>query len=301
MDKITFATLLITPHWERETVLFVESLRAFGGPMAGAPVLVLYPSGTTPISEPISARLQAMNATILPFEMDTSAKQFPLASVALGAAAAEQALQGRTELLAWQLPDTLILNPPMDFLLEEDKLLAYRPVHHINIGSPTSDVVGPFWQQIYSHCQVPAGRIFPMQTCYREETRPYVNAGCLVVRPEEGLLSAWGKTFTRTYLHPDFSPFYEAVKYKIFMHQAILSGVILNHYDQSKLLALPESYNYPLHLHADYPPTGKVANLNQLHTARYESVTELPDYLQKIAVDEVLQAWLNATLEMQKS
>ena len=36
MDKITFATLLIAPHWEQETVLFVESLRAFGGSMAGA-------------------------------------------------------------------------------------------------------------------------------------------------------------------------------------------------------------------------------------------------------------------------
>ena len=50
-----------------------------------------------------------------------------------------------------------------------------------------------------------------------------------------------------------FEPFFTNHLYRIFMHQAVLAGVVLSSFSHAQLHELPESYNYPLHLHGDYP------------------------------------------------
>ena len=57
--------------------------------------------------------------------------------------------------------------------------------------------------------------------------RPYFNAGHLAVRPEKRLLRKWSETFLELYKAPEFQRFYADGRYRIFMHQAVLSGVIL--------------------------------------------------------------------------
>ena len=265
---ITFATLLIPPYWEKETLILAESLRTLGGPLSKQPLIVLHLPDKPPPPD-TAAQLHTLDAELRPFELDTDAQGFPLAVIPFGAAAAEKAAQ--TELLAWLLPDTFILNPPLNFELSDQQKLGCRPVHHQNIGSDFNQPPDAFWQLIFSHCQVPQERIFRMETCYREVVRPYLNAGMLVCRPQDGLLQTWLEIFRQTYQHPDFTPFYSEQKYAIFMHQAVLSGVVLNRYLQDQIAELPESYNYPLHMHDDYPSGGRISRLGELHTARFEN------------------------------
>ena len=101
-----------------------------------------------------------MDCEVTKFEMDENTLNFPLAMVTHGAAADERYLQGRTGLLAWLLPDTLILNEPQEFLLQAQFQLGYRPVHHQNIGSVFDQPPNAFWRQIYRHCAVPEEHIF---------------------------------------------------------------------------------------------------------------------------------------------
>jgi hypothetical protein len=58
------------------------------------------------------------------------------------------------------------------------------------------------------------------------------------------------------------------------------------------LYELPESYNYPLQLHADYPLEFRPTKLNDLVTCRYESFDELKKALTFITVDEPLKTWV---------
>lgn len=289
--KIQFATLAIPPFWNREAQLLIESLRKYGGPLSSAPVTALTLQNRH-LPADSEDHLNSLQVDLGEFTMVEGAQQFPLALVPFGAAAAEE-LAGDADLLVWLLPDTLIVNAPENFELDESKKLAYRPVHHQNVGSTFHQPLDAFWQAVYRHCEVPEECLFPMETCYREMVRPYFNAGILVTRPEEGLFQKWLEVFLRTYRHPDFTSFYVEQKYAVFMHQAILSGVILNQFDPGQLLELPESYNYPLHMHPDYPPEGKAASLQALTTVRYENLKQLPEFLKDIETAHELYGWLS--------
>jgi hypothetical protein len=287
---IFFATLAIASDWEKEAVLLIESLRTFGGKYANNPAAI-FSLRDNPLAKKTLKKLEVFEAENVEFEMDPASRNFPLAMVVHGAAAAERHLQSSSDILVWLLPDTIILNEPTTFLLPKDRKLGYRPVHHQNIGSSYNQPLDSFWQRVYQHCFVPQEHVFRMETCYRETVRPYFNAGILVTRPEDGLMSDWLEAFQGSFQHPDFVPFFEQRKYAIFMHQAILAGVVLKKYIPSQLESMPESYNYPLHMHANYPEPGRAKSLNQLVTVRYERLPLLKGFINKIQVDPPLQEW----------
>ena len=287
---ITFVSLTIAPYWEKEAVFLIESLRVFGGKYANSPV-VIFSLTEKPLAKKTLKKLEELEAETVEFEMDPASLNFPLAVVVHGAAAAERYIKSSSDIFVWLLPDTLILNQPTAFLLSSDRKLGYRPVHHQNIGSNYNQPLDSFWQRIYQHCSVPQEHIFRMETCYREVVRPYFNAGILVTRPEDGLMNDWLEAFQRTFQHPDFTPFFKQRKYAIFMHQAILAGVVLKKYAPIQLESLPESYNYPLHMHKDYPEPERAKKLNQLVTVRYEELPLLKRFLNQIQVEPPQKEW----------
>lgn len=291
--SITFTTLAVPPFWEKQTILLVKSLRVFGGDLSDCPVVVLTLQGR-PLPEESEEKLRALGVELAEFEMDEEARKFPLAVVPYGAAAAEKEV--KTGIMAWMLPDSVILNPPYDFELAAGKKLGCRPVHHQNVGSTFSEPPDDFWSQIYAHCEVPEERIYRMVTCYREVIRPYFNAGLLVSRAEEGLMQNWLEVFQSTYQHPDFVPFYEQQKYAIFMHQAVLTGVILNRYTQDEIAELPEMYNYPLHMHDGYPDAGRIYQMEDLVSARFENTKVLSEFLNALDITDKQSRWLEGIL-----
>jgi hypothetical protein len=198
-------------------------------------------------------------------------------------------------MLVWMNEDTLVVSPPSDFLLGEGINFAYRPVHHTNIGSVCDKPPDDFWSLVYQHCGVTEDRIFAMETCIRDNTiRAYFNAGLLVVRPEQCLLEKWLDYFKRLYQHPDFQSFFkDDVIYMVFMHQTVLAGVVMQMFERKELLELPETYNYPLHLHQEYPVEYQPQVLNNIITCRYERIEDLQNALKTIPVEEPLKSWLN--------
>lgn len=294
-QEITFATMAVAPFWVDATLLLVESLRAFGGRLSDQPVIVLVPTISKPLPDQALNRLQNLNAKLISFELPDSAARFPLGLLPYGAAAAEQHAREKAYRLAWLVPDTFIVQEPMAFLIPPEKRLAYRPVHHSNIGAPYDEPPDTFWQTVYRHCEVAEERMFPMQTCTRDKVlRPYINAGVLVTIPEDGFLSAWSGLFERAYQHPDFLPFFEQQRYAVFMHQAVLSALAVKRYSPNELDELPEMVNYPAHLHHEYPKAYRPRALNELITVRYEDADEMAKWLEQIEVAPEMRAWLES-------
>ena len=140
-QRLVFASI-VDPNRissERNALLLVESIRAFAGSLSGAPVWYLTPEHGGQVSDTLRDRLKVLDVTLIPFEMDPEIAAFRFTGEASAAALAESMADRRAECLAWMNTNSLVLREPREFLLPEGKNLAYRPVHHTNIGSRYSE------------------------------------------------------------------------------------------------------------------------------------------------------------------
>ncbi|MBN1286341.1 MAG: hypothetical protein JXB47_13165 [Anaerolineae bacterium] len=299
MTNLIFAFLAAPGEMESQALMLAESIRTFAGEFADNPIWVL-----TPQAEDLSTgeALSALGVRRVPFDIDPAAQGFPFAAKVFASAAAEARAQaqseGRADLLAWMDTGALVVGEPRALLLEEGKALGYRPVDHILIGPPYDAPLDPFWELIYRRCGVPEGRAFPMTaSADQNRMRPYFNAGLLVVRPAHGLMQRWRDDFRRLFRAAEFEAFYaQNVLYRIFVHQAVLAGTLLASLDKAAMQELPHLVNYPLHMHAEYPPDLRPASVNELISFRYEEFFKDPNWAGVCPAQEPLASWLSARL-----
>lgn len=298
-EDLAFGTI-VYPGTSAETdmVLLAESIRAYGGAFAQAPVWCFIPHCGKEMTTAVTDRLRCLDVTLIGFEMEQTFVRFPFVADARAAALAETRTGDRTAILAWLSANTLVLREPADFLITKNTHLAFRPVHHTLIGSPYNEPIDRFWAQVYKYCNVPDHRIFPMNTHVEGAAiRPYFNAGILVTRPLNRLLHTWCDRFTDTYQKDEFHELYmQDERYAIFMHQAILSGVILSLYRKDQLLELPGSYNYPLHLYDEDVTGHRPSALEELVTVRHEGFYKDPQWYEKMPAGEPMKQWLKRVL-----
>ncbi|MFB0558859.1 MAG: hypothetical protein ACETVY_07070 [Candidatus Bathyarchaeia archaeon] len=295
LEKLVFASN-VSPSRSTETnsLLLADSIRSFAGALSRAPVWYFVPEYGEHLSSDAKERLIALGVTLIPFDMDPEVARFPFTSEAQAAALAESMALGDVDLLAWLNPNTLILREPGEFIIPEGKIMGYRPVHHINVGSRFNDPIDPFWTQVYRLCDVPEDTVFPMKTHVDNETiRPYFNAGFHVTRPKGGLLQAWRDTFLGVYRRPELQELYqEDRRYAIFIHQAILSGIILSTLAYDEIQELPKEYNYPLHLHGEDVTDYRPNYMEELVAIRHEGFHTDPDWMEKMPAREPLKRWI---------
>jgi hypothetical protein len=301
VEPLTFACAAPSrgPGIRIHVPLFAASIRTFGGTLSDCPLWVFIPQSENEISEKITKKLLSLHATVIPFFTDPDAAKFPFAGYVRAAAAAESLAKEKTMFLAWMGLDTLIIREPTHFLLGEGKTVGYRPVHHTLIGSRYQEPLDPFWELIYQKCHVTEDKIFPMTPHVDSNTiRPYFNAGHLIVRPEKGVLQRWWEWFNQLYCNPCFKEYYtKDERYAIFMHQAVLTGVILSNTKRQQLQKLPFTYNYPLHLYHESPHDLQPQNINDLITVRYEQ----PHVFETIPFHNSFKSWLTEQLNSLKS
>jgi hypothetical protein len=290
MEKLIYTCVSTVSDLDRRVPILAASIRTYAGALSDYPIWVLVAEQEDAIPAKTRNRLSDLGVRLVPFTIDSTVREFPFATLVRAAAFAESQAAGKTELLAWMLADTIVINEPKHFLLDEDKNLGYRPVHHTLIGSIYEEPIDSFWELVYSKCNVHEDRIFPMRTHVDHNTiRPYFNAGFLIAKPENGLLQSWWNRFQKLYLDPDFEDCYKKNRlYIIFIHQAVLAGVVLSDMELKELQELPFSYNYPLHLYSDSPEEHRPQYIGDLVTARYEE----PETLENVPIEEPLKSWL---------
>jgi len=279
---------------ELELLTWARSIREFGGSLAKYPIWVMIPNSPDYISEPTRRELRRLGAELKVCPVPQKAFRFPLADKVYGAAAAESLAVGKTRLLVWMDSDNIIVNEPELFQLPPDRDFGYRPVMHCLIGPRYDEPPDAFWQLIYERCNVPDDRFFPMVTPVDSVTlKPYFNAGHMVLRPEKSILRTWRTNFDREYRLPEFRTFYrQSSRYVVFMHQAILTGTILNLIPPQAMLEFPETYNYSLNLYEKIPARRRISNFGQIITARYDEYYRNMTWLGSIPIDEPYRSWL---------
>ena len=294
-QKLTFCSVIFPGQvQEKNSLSLAESIRAFGGRFYTNPIWFFLPEGGRQLTGGAQQRLQELGVSLIPLIMDREGSEFFFKRRLAGLAQVERMSEGETEILAWMDANTILLAEPVDFTLPAGKSLAYCPVHHLLLGSRFDQPLDPFWTQIYQRCQVPQEKVFPMKPVIEDlQMRPYINAGLLVVRPEKGLLAKWYETFLSLYQLPVFQAFYEQdQRYAIFMHQAVLAGVVLSYLEYAELCELPHSYNYPLHLYEQHQASHRPSSLDQLVTIRYENFSQEAGWAQKIPGSKRRVKWL---------
>jgi len=285
---------------ETDALLLAESIRAHAGSLSRAPIWCFVPEYGKRLNPAIEDRLLSLDVTLIPFEIDLKLTTFPFVAEAQAAALAESMALGRARFLAWLAANTVVLQEPSDFLLREGRSLGFRPVHHALVGSRYDRPLDPFWTLVYRYCKVPEGRVFPMMTHVDgTRIRPYFNAGLLVTRPRKRLLLAWRDVFLKAYQEPYFQEFYKQdERYTVFIHQAVLSGVILSTLATDEMQELPASYNYPLHLHAQDVTGLRPSTLEELVTFRHEGFYRDPEWMAKMPAKDPLKRWISERLSL---
>ncbi len=294
-EKLIFTSIVFpTKSSETNELLLVESIRAFAGSLSQVPIWCFVPKYGKQLSTNIKDKLVALNVTLIPFEIDYDVLRFPFTGGVFAAGLAESMTKDKTDLLAWLDANTIVLQEPKHFLLPDDKNLGFRPVHHTLVGSRYDTPLDRFWTLVYQYCSVPEDHIFSMTTHVDgTEIRPYFNAGLLVTRPDKYLLRAWRDTFFRVYQEPDFQELYrQDERYTVFIHQAVLSGVILSTFAPDEIQELPPTYNYPLHLYSADVTGHRPSGLEELVTLRHEGFYKDPEWLKKLPAGESLKQWL---------
>jgi hypothetical protein len=281
------------PHTEVNSLLLSESIRAFGGALSQNPIWFFMPDYGKQLTETSKKQLRKLDVQVTLVEIEKEKLAFFFVGELVSLAEIEKMCIGNTHTLAWLDANTILLHEPKELLLSDGKSFGYRPVHHLLIGPRFDQALDPFWAQIYHYCQVPPERVFPMRPVVEDtQMRPYFNAGILLVRSERGLFRKWCDVFLNLYQHPVFRNFYEQdQRYGIFMHQAVLAGVVLSHLELEEMLELPETYNYPIHLY-EQDTTGRPALIDEMITFRHEDFYEDDDWQQKIPASNSLKQWL---------
>ncbi len=294
-EKLVFASSVLPDRsLERRVLLLVESIRDFAGSLSKAPIWCFSPTSEKNLSRTARERLASLNTKFIVFKTKTEIPQFPFMRKVFLNAYAESIAQGEADLLVWLNTDTIVLQEPKEFLLQDGKSLGCRPVHHTIIGSRYNDPLDLFWTHIYRYCRVAENQVFPMTTHVDgTRIRAYFNAGLLVVRPEKHLLQTWLDNLLEIYNAAEFQELYKKDKrFTIFMHQAVLAGTVLSALQTDEIEELPPTYNYPLHLYWEDATDNRPSRLEELTTFRYEHFFESADWRKKIPARERLKQWI---------
>ncbi|MDP2899446.1 MAG: hypothetical protein Q8O47_00555 [Candidatus Bathyarchaeota archaeon] len=126
-----------------------------------------------------------------------------------------------------------------------------------------------------------------------ETLRPYINAGLLATRPERRLIRKWRDLLLRLYREPGFEEQYRRdERYKVFLHQALLSGLVISSLGREELLELPPTYNYPMHLYHEDATGRRPCSLEELVTLRHEGFYDDPAWEGRMPAREPLKRWI---------
>lgn len=271
--KIIFATFAEQESDLARTRIMIESIQRFAGRFNDAPVWVYLTEGLLASESDLLEEVDSLGAEFRLGQAPEEATWFYLSRKVFASAQAEEEAEGKADILAWLDVDTIFLQEPGEFLLPKGKSLGYRPVMHRNISPLYEEPLDDFWKRAYEKMSVPEALAFPMVTVADgDEIRPYINAGCLIVRPERGLLREWAETFPLLYKDPVLKEMCRQDERKrIFIHQVALSGAVMKHLGRNEMLELSNRINYPIFFGEMFGAKRDFHDISRAVTIRYES------------------------------
>ena len=293
VDRTVFVTLVCTPGERYRARLLVDSLRAFGGALSRCPVWLFE---ADPVAAPC-AGLVGERVRVIPLQVPDAVRHYYYAAKVAACAQAEAQADPHVRSLIWLSADCLIVQPPLLLLegLGPAFDAAVRPVHIRNVGLDATAPLDDFWSGVYNAVGVQDIQRTVESFVGGRRIRAYYNSHILAVHPARGLLRRWLELFES--LVRDLAFQRRACGdelHRVFLHQAILSALLVTALDPGRVRELPPDYSYPYNLHHDVPPARRAQALDDLVCVACEGRTLDPAAVQDITIHEPLRAWLAA-------
>jgi hypothetical protein len=288
-ERTVFLTLVRTTSERTRARILIDSIRSFGEDMSQCPIWLFEAS---PERAPCKS-LESMRVQVLPLSMPDTVSHYYFADKVCACAQAEELATAKIQSLIWIDPTCLVIKPPLLFDLGQSFDIAVRPVHIKNVGLTHTEPLDGFWKRIYQ-----AVGVNDIQTTVEtfvdvQLVRSYFNSHALAVNPSTGLLRQWLDTFEVLVSDEEFQLTYcQDELHRIFLHQAILSALLVTSLDEKRIRILPPDYNYPYNLHQSVPLDRRALALNDLVCIAYEDRPLDPNIVDDIEIHEPLRAWL---------
>ncbi|MFZ5981383.1 MAG: hypothetical protein ACOYVF_12200 [Candidatus Zixiibacteriota bacterium] len=304
-DKMTETDIIIATYAEAEDqlqhiVFLVESIREFGGCIAGVPVWVYVPKELLAQNPAGLERLRRTGVEVKTSFMPENARWLFYAGKVFASGEAEAEAERRGAVLVWLDDDTIFLNEPSQFALPVNIGFAYRPVMHNRSGTLYGQPVNPFWGRIYEILQLDPENQFAMVTpADKQKIRAYFNAGLLVVRPEHKILRRWSECFRMLYQDSALAEMCrQNSEHRIFLHQTALVGAVMPVLRPDQMLELSDAYNYPMFFKRMYGAREEFDSIENIVTLRYDTYfrNPEPDWSEQLKGDPDKIAWLKERL-----
>lgn len=290
-ERTVFFTLVSSATAARNASLLIDSLCRFGGWMNDCPIWVFQPAAF-PLPQEMPAD---ENIQFLPFDIEDRFQSYTFSDKVFACARAEEMAEENVRTLVWLSPQCLIVNSPVHFDLAPDFDAALRPVHIKNIGIRADEPMDGYWQAIYERVGLQETSLTVETFVEVQEIKPYFNSHLFSIDPSMKLLREWAAHFREMILDEHFQADYcRDVPHQVFLHQAILSALIVKILPWERIRTLPPEYSYPLHFQNQIPPSRRADTLNELVCPVYEDVFQYPDTLGGIEVYEPLKSWLES-------
>lgn len=285
-SPILFFTKIGSPDEMAGARLLIQSLRSFGGALSACLVWVF--THNAPYAD-----LADANVRVFPFTVTESLRGYPFASLITVCKRAEELAPAGTPALVWLDPNCLIVQPPLLFDLGASFDAALRPVHVRNVGSPPTEPPDAFWGGIYAALGVADVSLTVTSFIDRQELRAYFNSHAMAIRPALGLFGRWHELFEGLVADRSFQAAACGDElHRIFLFQALFSALVATALPPQRIRILPESYNYPYHLHDRTTAEQRAAALNDLVLVCNEDRLPHPDRVTDIEIREPLRSWL---------
>jgi hypothetical protein len=298
--EIVFATFAEQESDLARVRIMIESIRTFAGRFKDAPVWVYLTERLLASESEHLGGIESLGAEFSLGQAPEEATWFYLSRKVFASAQAEAEAAAKAVILVWLDVDTIFLQEPGEFLLPKGKSLGYRPVMHRNISPLYEEPLDDFWKRAYKNMSIPESLVFPMITVADgDKIRPYFNAGCLIVRPERGLLRKWAETFPLLYKDPALREMCRQDERKrIFVHQVALSGAIMKHLGREEMLELSDRINYPVFFREMFGAARDFHDIMDAVTIRYENFFDNapPDWDKRLSGPPDRIAWLKKKL-----
>jgi hypothetical protein len=284
-----FVTSASSPVEVASVRLLAESIRSFGGELSSCPIWMFAEEGLMERSDlPSELGVDTRLLTI-----PDSIRGYELAEKVAACAAAERGVDPSITSLAWVSSDTLVVNPPVRFLLSDSHDAALRPVHIRNIGISADQPLDDFWRRVIRCAGLEDTEYHVESFVDRQLIRAYFNSHSYCVNPSVGLFRAWLRCFEELVMDKDFQD--SACSddlHRTFLHQAVLSVLTVAMIDPGRIAVLPPTYSYPYNLSAVLPFDRRARSLEELVTVVYEEMTLDPGSIHDIEIHEPLRSWL---------
>jgi hypothetical protein len=283
--KTFFVTTIGSTEEEGRVLALIDGLRKFGGVLKDCPLWIFAPDPGP--SDSFSAYA---NIEWFPLAVDGGPRNFPFSRKVLACAKAEETASPEPQCMVWVSPNCLLVNPPVLFDLGEAYDLAVRPVHVRNVGSPVREPPDGFWEGIYRTVGI-GDTSFTVESYVDSQIlRPYFNTHCFSINTGKRIMQSWRGLFQKMVAEGTgrVGPLGDEL-HRVFLHQALLSTLLVNEIERRRICILPPEYSYPLHLQEEIPEPRRIRNLKDMVCAAYEERGDI----RNIHVDEPLRSWLH--------